>query len=307
MSTSTRYFFLFMISALGLTLVNPAQAQSDDLVNRLNRIENELNTLNRAVYKGETPPTPNYIESTSTDAVANIEVRLQQMESQLRDLTGKVEQQGYDLQQIQTRLDRAEAVAAQAAIPAQPPLQPPMMQTTGAPGSLTTGDFAPMPQPATTDYPPLEDSALPQPAPEPALGLKTATPQRGNDAASVYERAYAHLRGGEYAEAEKGFNEFLTTYPDHALSANAVYWLGESYYVRQEYAQAAKTFAQAYQKYPGGPKAADNLLKLGMSLNGTGKKKEACIALAQVSKEYPNGPAPVLRRAEQEMATLDCR
>jgi tol-pal system protein YbgF len=292
---------LLCLSLLALTSAVPALAQSDELTNRLRRIENELDTLNRAVYKGDKSemPAPLSSDASGDNGAANAEVRLQQMESQIRELTGKLEQKEYDIQQLQTRLDRMEAAGRTAATPPQPASANTAMQTTS--GSMNTATA--QPNPALTP----EDSALPSPAAEPTPGLKTATPQKGDDPASLYEAAYGHLKAGNHDMAQAGFNDFLKQYPDHVLAANAMYWLGESYYVRAQYDQAAKTFAQAYQKYPGGPKGADNLLKLGMSLNGTGKKTEACIALAQVAKEYPNGPAPVLRKAEQEMATLDCR
>lgn len=292
---------LLCLSLLALASAMPALAQSDDLTNRLRRIENELDTLNRAVYKGDKSamPAPLSADAPGGEAAAGAEVRIQQLETQIRELTGKLEQKEYDIQQLQTRLDRIEAAVKNAA-PPQPNTQ--AMHTTS--GSMNTAAAE-----TPTDLKP-EDSALPSGAPdttEPTPGLKTATPQKADDPASLYEVAYGHLKAGNHDMAQAGFNDFLKQYPDHVLAANAMYWLGESYYVRAQYDQAAKTFAQAYQKYPGGPKGADNLLKLGMSLNGTGKKTEACIALAQVAKEYPNGPAPVLRKAEQEMATLDCR
>jgi tol-pal system protein YbgF len=292
---------LLSIGLLSFALSNPASAQADELQNRLRRIENELDTLNRAVYRGDkAADMPAPLTSTEPTSGGNTEIRLQQIENQLRELTGKLEQQGFDIQQIQTQMDRLEAQSKTDREDRPPASIPPLADQPPSVG-LNPNGLKP------------EDSALPGDPPDvpsvsaPAESMKTLTPQKGSDPASLYEMAYGHLKSGNHDQAEAGFNDFIKQYPDHALSANAMYWLGESYYVQGQFDQASKTFAQAYQKYPGGPKGADNLLKLGMSLSGTGKKKEACIALSQVAKEYPNGPAPVLRKAEQEMATLDCR
>ncbi|MCB1530531.1 MAG: tol-pal system protein YbgF [Rhodospirillales bacterium] len=256
-------------------------------MNRLNRVENEIDTLNRAVYKGEMPPPG--IRSEAGSSESGVEVRLQELEMQLRDMTGKIEQQSYDLQNLQSRLNDLEAAQRYQA-------------------QEDRSSFSPLERDTTSYNKP--DSAGDLPAQEMdrgAVGMKTARPVPADSAAGQYEQAFSYLKSGDYGAAEKGFEVFLEKYPDHALSANAIYWLGETYYVRNEYEKAAKVFAQAYQKYPGGPKGADNLLKLGMSLGGMGKTKDACIALGQLQTEYPKGPTPVLRRAQQESDKLDCR
>lgn len=98
-----------MISAIALALCGtvPAFAQYDDDTNaRIKRLEKELETLNRAVYKGETPPPADMMPMDSGASGAAMEVRMQQLEAAMRDLTGKVEEQGYNQRQIQERLDR---------------------------------------------------------------------------------------------------------------------------------------------------------------------------------------------------------
>lgn len=299
----------FAVGALSAS----AAAQSNDLINRLDRLENEINTLNRAVYKGETPPPGAFSGGADT---ANLEVRLQQLETQMRELTGRIEQQDHAIRQIENQMQGMNAASRDAAAVRNnmPIEQPPLHDMRGQPADLMQGEGVG----AASDLGYRDDSALPQPGlsdtgaqrmeQEVAVqGMRTAVPTASNDAAGQYEQAFAYLKSGDYGAAEQGFDAFLKKYPDHALSANAIYWLGESHYVRAEYDKAAKVFAQAYQKYPGGPKGADNLLKLGMSLAGAGKKKDACVALGQLAREYPNGPGPILRRGEQEMSNLDCR
>lgn len=98
-----------MISAMTLALCGtvPAFAQSDGDTNaRIKRLEKELETLNRAVYKGEAPPPSAMLPMDSGVNNAATEVRMQQLEAAMRDLTGKVEEQGYNQRQIQERLDR---------------------------------------------------------------------------------------------------------------------------------------------------------------------------------------------------------
>lgn len=282
---------------VGMVLAaGPAMAQSADVNARLKRIENDVDTLNRAVYKGETPPP---LSQEANEASALVQTRLSQIENDLRNLTGKVEEQTYANQQLQQKVDmleesarmRIEAIEAKLQGGAAVPVQQPGVVSGGA---ASAGQDNVPPSPVPVD-PSVEIN-------QPQLGAVSG----GMDAASLYEQGFAEIKAENYAAAEATFNKFIADYPNHALAPNALYWLGETFYVRKDYNKASRVFAESYQKYPQGPKGADNLLKLGMSLAGKGEKDSACVALKQLKKEYPQGPAPVLNRGDQEMATLGC-
>lgn len=285
-----------------LTMAAPSFAQSNDVMNRIKRLENEIDTLNRAVYKGEKPPV--IPEGAGPNAGA-FEPRIAQMESDLRTLTGKVEQQSYDIQQLQQqvealtqdtrmRLDAIEAQLRAGGVPA------------GMPAPMADTNTIPPPGMTPSQEAGLPSVLQPDPATQGAAANVTGNETGVTDAASLYEQGFGQIKSQDYEGAEKSFIAFMKEYPTHALAPNALYWLGETYYVRKNYDKASRAFAEAYQKYPDGPKGADNLLKLGMSLAGKGEKENACIALGQLKKEYPKGPQPVLQRGDQEMATLGC-
>lgn len=304
--TKARRIIPLCLCLLASVASSAAYAQSKDVTNRLQRLENEIETLNRAVYKGETPP-PGAVAAAPTASDGPTLDRLQRLENDLRDLTGKVEQQSYDNQQLQMKLDaleqdarmRLDAIEAQLRNAPAPQAQ---QQPPQAPPAQQAGDF-----PVTVGS---EQNAAP-PAPQP---IDPTTNVTGNetgvssgDAAALYEEGFGQIKRQDYPAAEATFTSFMLKYPDHALAPNALYWLGETHYVRKEYAKASRVFAEAYQKFPNGPKGADNLLKLGMSLAGAGKKSDACIALGELKRKYPNGPAPVLTKGDQEMEALGCQ
>lgn len=281
--------------------VAPSFAQSSDILNRLKRIENDVDTLNRAVYKGETPPAQ--AGGAMNEAETLLQNRIGQIEKDLRNLTGKVEEQSYATQQLQQKIDLLEARVntppPQAAV-AAPSVQPPPHETVDP----QAGNVIP---PMMADGTPAVIQPSQPATDDPALNVTGAeTGAAATDAAGLYEQGFGQIKAQQYAQAETSFAAFIKQYPSHALAPNALYWLGETYYVRGDFDKASRTFAEAYQKYPNGPKGADNLLKLGLSLAGKGEKDNACIALAQLKKEYPKGPEPVLKRGDQEMATLGC-
>lgn len=87
-----------------------SSAHAEDMDTRMKRLERDVQTLSQAVYKGKIPPASAQASSAgSSEYQANVETRLSDIESQIRDLTGQVERQTYETQQLKTQLDRALA------------------------------------------------------------------------------------------------------------------------------------------------------------------------------------------------------
>jgi len=291
-----------------------AQAQNRDADARMERIENEIQTLSRAIFKGETPP-PGFGTGGDDATQANMLVRLDQIENDLRTITGKLEEQEYQLGRLKTLEDRLMMLENRGAAPAVTgtAIQPYAGQPYTRPntGSPTTTRIV-----TQTDAPIPEDNGFNMSDPNAAATVESVpTGQLGQmglagtqDPATVeYEAAYALLRNQDYANAEIAFDNFIKANPGNTLVPNAMYWLGETHYVRGDFQKAAFVFAESYQKYPKNAKAPDNLLKLGMALAGMGKTQDACVALGQLKKEYPAGSVPVLTRGEQERERLGCK
>lgn len=301
--------------------------QTSDVSARISRMEADIDTLSRAVFKGEKIPASAMPSSASgsADYQANVEVRLSDLERQIRELTGKVEQQSFENTQLKQRLDKALADidlrlggATTGAVTGDAGAS--MRQSgTLAPqdmGGQVENETEPAAANATVPLTTPSDPNAPAPMDSPtqrnlgtlttAPGGASIAPQAGNDPAGQYEMAFSQLKSGNFAPARNGFEEFLKTYPTHPLAANATYWLGESYYGQGQYDKAARIFAESYKKYPQGPKVADSLLKMGMALGSGGKKNEACVTLKQLKKEFPTGQGVTIRRAEQEMTKLGC-
>jgi tol-pal system protein YbgF len=308
------------------TVALPTSVRADDTTSRLRQLEGSVDTLNRAVFKGEMPAAGSVSSAPSADYQASVETRLGDLENQIRELTGKVEQQEFENSQLKTKLDKALAdielrfqdTGAKPVAQATDAI--PMKQSgTLAPNDMG-GEVAPPAASGAADVPvavvPADNPNAPAAQNSPTVqnlgtmseapGGATIPPKAGDDPAGQYEMAFSLLKGGNNSAAKNGFEEFIKTYPDHPLVANATYWLGESYYAQGEFEKAARVFAEGYKKYPKSPKVADSLLKMGMSLGGAGKTKEACVTLQQLKKEFPSGEGVTLRRADQEMSKLGC-
>lgn len=266
-----------------------AQAQSYDngqMMNRLNELQTQIQTLSRAVYRGDMSGAASMTAGDAA-AAANNEQRMSGIEDQQRNLTGQLEKINHDVAQIKDRLDKMQADTEQRlqqlehAAPAAAP-----------PASSVVAPTAP---------------ASPE-APATLGSYNPSNPSAGGSgpAEAMYESAFGDVRDTKYAEAEAKFRQFIAQYPGHPLIANAQYWLGETYYVRADYKQAARTFAQSYQDYPKSGKAEASLYKLALSLAKLGKKDDACLSLRQMQKAFSGSTGALHLKAQDEIKRLAC-
>lgn len=240
------------------------------------------------------PLSGNYAFAQS--AAAASEIRFQQMEQEIRRLTGQIEEQNFEIRQMKQALEelRTEMDALR------------LRGGEGLSENLSSGVTAALPQVLDGGEPAGQNGAL---IPN-VLGTLTqsgeGTVSSSDNAPRAYDYAYSFIKNRDFDRAEQAFAQFIEQYPDHSLVANAKYWYGETFYVRGSYEKAARLFAEGYKNYPKSQKAPDNLLKLGMALIGMGKTEDACIALKQLKQEYSDASVPILNRADMEMGRIDC-
>ncbi len=250
-------------------------------------------------------------------SVAAMEIRFQQMEKEIRRLTGQIEEQQYEIRRLREDVSRVQSEldsvkSSYVAVTSQN--MPEIKQNHDTLNNMDRGGaYVLKDQEASASF--KNNSSSNDVADNKnnhTLGVLHKS-QTGTENAALsggatraYDNAYSFIKLRDFDKAEAAFAKFIKDYPNHDLVSNAKYWYGETFYVRKNYERAARIFAEGYQKYPKGPKAASNLLKLGMSLVGMGKKEDACIAFKQLKKEYSKSSIPVLKRTETEMEKINC-
>ena len=318
---------LLVLFAVGASL-SGARAQDATTQDRLDRIERDLSMLQRQVYRDGAGPGEDVNAGTGGNLAVDTQIRLNRLEQQLRELTGRVEDETNQVQQLRQRLEQINSdleirlggpnPGARAGPPPQPPpLVPPGMraelpppgvggETAELPGSATAppGALLPPPDATGTLTPP---GAAPPPSAAAGEGPPPAAPTLpSKSAAAQYNSAFGLLRKANYQAAEDAFRSFVQQHPNSNLAGNAQYWLGESYYARGRYGDATIAFAEGYKRYPKGPKASETLLKLAMALNRANQKQNACVALAQLDHDFPHAASPVKERAAAEKKRSGC-
>ncbi len=325
-----------VVLTIGLT--SPASSQQSDLrsvLNRLERMQRELSTLQSDFYRGR-PPSARSAPSSAfaggsadTAIVARMQVRLDEFESELRNFTGKIEEMNHNINQLNANLKKVVSdlefrlsaleqgrkmaggplagVAASSGTPVTKaaigggPEVPAGSSQQGVLGTLPVGKAG---APGGKEAGKKEAKAV-KPSTQTAKVLPKLLPQGTPE--EQYKFARSLLIQSDFTNAERSLRAFVAAFPKHNLAGNAKYWLGETYYVRNDFGNAARTFAEGYQKYPNSAKAPDNLLKLGLSLVHLGKKRDACATFSRLVKEFPKAPSNIRRRTKQERKRNGCR
>ena len=319
---------LVLAFGLSVTLFAPgARAQNDnvqELVNRIDRLQRELVTLQRSYYQYKPKPGPTApakpAEAGGLDRrlAARLEIRLTQLETEIRTLTGKAE----ELQHAVGRFDSRFTKLVSDVDLRLSALEHPAETLATAMATSTSGTTTPPPAAATTRIP------VTSPAPNaPPRSLGTVPSRSSNQTDAVpplarvdqpkrpsdtpkqqYDDAISLLLNDQnFTGAELALKSFIKDNPEHELAGNAYYWLGETYYVRRDYKQAAFTFADGYQRLPRSIKAPDNLLKLGMSLGQLGQAKQACTAFTRLLANFSNLGKTLKSRIQSQRQRHQCR
>jgi tol-pal system protein YbgF len=282
---------LSMAPAL-MAFAQDAAAQDVATQERLDRIERDLSMLQRQVYRDSGDTAPAGVAGTST--AVNLQVRMDRLEQQMRDLTGRVENMTNEAEQLRQRLEQVnsdidvrlgqgQARLSGSAEP-PPPRHPPGSHEVAAGESAPVTDAAAMPY----GRPP-PPSALPPPDQSASFG--TLTPPGAGGPAR--DRPYPRPTGltPQIASAASGGTlrpPGEGTLP--AASTSAQYNAAFGLLRRADYPAAEDALRSFIQQHPKDPLAGNAQYWLGESFFARGRYSEAAAAFAEGYQRYPKGP-----------------
>lgn len=292
------------VMPIGGTLPPVDGGAQQELLGRLETIENQLLSMSQ--------PSGQIISGDVDSAgVADLRVRLTQIEEVMRSLNGQLEDVAFRLTKFS---ERFEQVTADTEFRFQE-LEIATRQQSGMAGDQ---NIASEPQVlGTIAVAPGADVEMiaksggatligEQTAQSPTGTLPSTPSADGQSPKDLYDLALGKLRLGAYEEAQKDLKQFLSLFPKDRLAGNAQYWLGETYYVQRNYKEATAAFLTGYTDYADSVKAPDSLLKLGMTLLVLGEKKTGCDAFAELSARFPDASQSIIQRAEIESQRAEC-
>jgi len=322
-----RYKIKIVISSFLLLFffVQNSLSEDQNVLEILEIIQKDLKTLEKAVYSDSGSielSTKKEFDQNAEDVLTRHLLKLSEIEDQFKGLTNKFEEINFKLDKLSNRLSKVQA---------DNQLRFQKLEEYNV-TSIESGDKLTLKKVQESENKDLPGSSEPQDLG--SISYKdTATEETIQQTQSVettsavvseiveseekilpeespekqYEFATSFLKIGDYNTAERAFNEFVITNPDHDLAGNAQYWYAETFRIRQLYTDAASAYLEGYQKYPKSSKAPINLLKLGVSLVQIGEKDQGCLMISGVKEQYPKANQSVLQKAKYEEKKFECK
>ena len=293
-----RRLLIVAILMSGISVV-PAIGQSNVINLRVDKLEKEMKAVQRKVFPGGAALEPEIDPATASKPVGtpssapinDLTARVDALETQLRTMTGQVEQGEFRLRKLEDGLKalRSEHDARLKAL-----------ETANAPaeGAATTAIAPPAEKPKPAAEKPKQTTvAKPTPDPKPTVvdkadpARKAAVaaveiPDSGDASEDVYTYGFRLYSAKLYPEAQAKLKEYVAKYPNGKKASHARNLLGRAYLDEGKPALASVAFYDNYQKLPRGERAAESLSWLGSALIRLKKPADACKVYTEFNEVY---------------------
>lgn len=219
-----------------------------------------------------------YVGSESqapASAQGQLFMQLQQMQDEIAQLRGMLEEQQNEIQQLkQESLSRYQDLDSRLQGGAAP------AQNSSAGGAINAAGT-----PAA-------------PVPQDQSAAATGEPADPAKEKLYYDAAFDLIKAKDFDKASQAFNAFLRKYPQSQYAGNAQYWLGEVNLAKGDLQGAGKAFAQVAASYPNHAKVPDSLFKLADVEQRLGNAAKAKGILQQLVAQYPGTSAAQLAQRD---------
>lgn len=203
--------------------------------------------------------------------------QLQQMQQEIAQLRGMLEEQQNDIQRLkQEGLERYQDLDKR-------------LSSGAAAGAATTQNSPAAGASNGADGSPAGGAGQAQASGEPADPAKEKL---------FYDAAFDLIKAKDFDKASQAFAAFLRRYPDSQYAGNAQYWLGEVNLAKGDLQGAGQAFAKVSQAYPQHSKVPDSLFKLADVEIRLGNNDKAKGILQQVIAQYPGTSAAQLAQRD---------
>jgi tol-pal system protein YbgF len=284
-----RAALLLMLVAVAAP-IPAARSQDRAIQDRLDRLERDLSMLQRQVYRSGPPP----VITAGPGAAVDAELRMDRLETQMRELTGRIEDTVNGVEQLRRRLEQINSDIDVRFSQGQGQPRNPASSSHAAPGITDPGPTGPMamrgsgpgatPTPSVTPAPARPPSSvmppgtLVPPPRDPPTGSGTLTPPGPPQAAPEPTNA---VTAGSFRPPSGA------ALP--AGSASEQYNYAFGLLKQADYSAAEGALKTFIAQHPDDPLAGSAQYWLGETYYTRGRYAEAASAFAEGYKRYPKG------------------
>ena len=288
--------------------------ETDSILRQLQILQEDIKTLEKAVYSKDVKTISNVgISTENSDVLTKHLLKLSELEEQFKILTNNFEEINFKLDKLSNRITKVQTDNQMRFQDLENSGVSNTSKQKKLPGSGEAQDLGKALEIGVSESNTASAEQIQETQSIESVGtVITETAERTEkilpdiSPEKQYEFALSFIKVGDYETAELALREFVDYNPKHKLAGNAQYWYGETFRVRQLYQDAATAYLNGYQKYPKSSKAPVNLLKLGVMLVQIGEKEQGCSMILGVKVQYPKANQSVIQKAEYEKKKFNC-
>ena len=295
--------------------VNSEEENSENINNEIQKLRNDLKTLEKAVYKSSqiSNSSSSKTNNLNEDILTRHLLKLNEIETQFQELTNKFEEVNFKMDKLSKRITKMQSDNQMRFSDLENNSENLQVNKKSLKGKKLPGTDLPENLGRISDKDLEQTSNIQKTQSVESAGLvvtEKAAPSKSllpnKSPKEQYDFAVSFIKVGDYETAEFALREFIDKNKSNELAGSAQYWYGETFRVRQLYQDAAAAYLDGYQNYPKSKKAPINLLKLGSTLVQLGEKDQGCLMIQGVKKQYPKATKSVLQKAEYENKKFKC-
>ena len=271
---------------------------------QIERLQREVSDLTQTVFSNENNLSINNTEDNN-DMVTNlsaIDIRIYDLEKDVKNLTGSLEDIFFQLEDIILKVDQFEIVITSIENKLLE-LNNKTLEKEDKNSILNNNDI--QNENTLGSLKITSDSSLnenEQNADDSSFMSESLETNISPE--DEFQSAFDNIRDKNWEIAKNSLINFIDKYPENQLSGSAHYWLGELYILEKEFRDAALVLAEGFQKFPGSMKAPDMLFKLSQALYEVDKVNESCKTLEKLILDYPKNK--FIKKSNKQIQEYGC-
>ena len=285
-----KYISLFLLLFILTINLNKSFAEEAlTIKQQLDRIMEEVKDLNKAVFNKsfDNEKFSSSNESIDTERFTSIDIRIYDLEKDIKNLTLQFEEILFKLDDISKGMVNLESelISKLKEINVEPRIENIKNNSTKSENVLE------MKEENTLGKIVISDNNIENDEESSDLNV-------GNDKNSILQEvsrlnpeeqmqyALDQMMKKNYNESKNILDQFIENFPENQLSGSAHFWLGKIYLFETNYRNAAIIFGEGVQKFPNSIKAPEMYYELAKSLIEMDKILESCKTLTLLEQNY---------------------
>lgn len=287
----TLFFSPLVLSQIEVVEAEPAII-TDSRYPQAREISSAATTSNNAVnpIANSMDDAPPPLALSSESGNAGLFVQLQDLQAEVRELRGLLEQQSYLIEQISQKrmddyldLDRRIGELSQSAL-STAPIKSNSASNKPASNSAAAQKYSTASVKSAVPAKVASTSAT-------SSSKVIAVSSNSDIAKKAYRAASQKVKDRQFDEARVSLVAFIKAHPSSHYVPNAYFLLGELYYLDSDLSKAQQSFETLIKQHPSHRKIADAKFKLGKVYHQLGDNDSARSMLESVLNDYPGSTA----------------